>query len=147
MPEPEIPPADPVLTPTEMETSGLKPSVAAGLACVFSIIGGVVFLVIEKRNKFVRFWSMQAVLLGLVAFAAAILFAVAHFVLGHLPLIGGLMNAFLGLLHWSFQIAWLAVYIICIVKAFSNKEWEIPWLGKIARRLVAKIDRKNLPTA
>ncbi len=126
---------------------GLTPPIAAGIACIFTIISGVVFLVIEKKNAFVRFWAMQAVLLGLLSIAAAILFPIAYFLLGHMPLIGGLMNMALGIVQWLFQIAWLIVYLICIVKAFTNQTWEIPWLGKIARRWLSRADgvRSGIP--
>ncbi len=145
---PEIPSTEPELIPTGKVAGGLEPKVAAGLACVFPILGGVIFLVIEKRNKFVRFWAIQSLLLGLLAFAVGIIFFVAHFVLGHLPLIGTLMSWILGFLyHWVFRIAWVVVYIISIVKAFSNQEWEIPILGKIARQWLAKMDSRNLPAA
>lgn len=145
MSEPESPVSDAALTPNDTVVGGLKPPVAAGIAVVFTIISGIIFLVLEKRNKFVRFWAMQAVLLGAVAFGLAIVFMVAHLVLGHLPLIGGLMGVLLGLLHWVCQIGWLVLYILCIIKAFTGKEWEIPWLGKIARVQLARMDRTDVP--
>ena len=142
----ELPNLEPQLTPAEPVATGLKPSVAAGLACIFTIVSGIVFLVLEPRNKYVRFWAMQAVLLGLAAFAAAAVFSVGYFVLGYLPFIGGLLKLLLGLVQWAFNLGWFVVYIISIVKAFSNQEWEIPVLGKIARQQLARMDRNNLPT-
>ena len=136
------PPAPPT---SDKVIGGFTPSVAAGIACIFTIVSGAVFLILERKNQFVRFWAMQAVLLGLVSFAGAILFAVAHFVFGHMPLIGGVMNFTLGLLRWAFQIAWFIAYVVCIVKAFSNEEWEIPWLGKIARQQLARLGPGPLP--
>src|SRR3954468_18763771 len=117
MSEPETPTVEAALTPNDSVVGGLKPSVAAGVAVIFTIISGIIFLVLEKRDKFVRFWAMQAVLLGAAAFAVAIAFTAAHLILGHLPLIGGLMGVLLGLLHWIVQIGWLVLYIVCIIKA------------------------------
>lgn len=127
---------------TERVTGGLPPPVAAGIACIFTIISGVIFLILEKKNRFVRFWAMQAILLGLVSITAAIFFAIAHYILGQMPLIGGLMNFALGLLQWAFQIAWFVVYVVCIVKSFCHQEWEIPWLGCLARRFLAQTDKQ-----
>jgi uncharacterized membrane protein len=62
-----------------------------------------------------------------------------------MPLIGGLMNFGLGLLQWAFQIVWFIVYVVCIVKAFSKQEWEIPWLGGIARQQLTRMDRGAIP--
>src|ERR1043165_9278251 len=120
MSEPETPAVDSTLTSNDTVVGGLKPPVAAGIAVIFTIISGIIFLVLEKRNKFVRFWSMQAVLLGAAAFGLAIVFMAAGLILGHLPLIGGLMGVLLGLLHWVLQIGWLVLYILCIIKAFSG---------------------------
>ncbi|MDB6154593.1 MAG: rane protein [Chthoniobacteraceae bacterium] len=125
--------------------SGLSPHVAAGIACIFSLIGGIIFLLLEKKNAFVRFWAMQALLLGIVAFGAAVLFPIAHFILAHLPLIGGLMAFLLWLLYLFFEIAWVVVYLMTIIKAFSGREWELPWLGRLARQQLAKLDARQLP--
>ncbi len=141
----DIPISEQQSSSPEKIVGGLTPAVAAGIACIFTIVSGAVFLILEKKNQFVRFWAMQAVLLGLVSFAGAIVFAVAYFVLGHMPLIGGVMRFTLGLLQWAFQIAWFVAYVVCIVKAFSNQEWEIPWLGKIARQQLARISPGSLP--
>lgn len=141
MSEPTTPPE-----PIQPITSGLSRNVAAGLACIFSILGGVVFFVLEKKDEFIRFWAMQAIFLGVLAFAATIFFTIAHIALGHLPLIGGLMGILVSLLHWAFDLVWLIVYIITIVKAFSNVEWEIPWLGKLARRQLAEMESRQGPS-
>jgi len=60
--------------------------------------------------------------------------AVVSFVFSHLPLIGGLLNRILGIGNMAFSLAWFVVYVIVVAKAFSGKEWEIPYLGKIARK-------------
>ena len=138
-PEPVAPPVP--VEDTAAAAGGLEPKVAAGLCCIFPIVGSIIFLVLEKKNKFVRFWAMQSLLFGTLAFAAGVLFVFAHLILGHMPFVGGLMSFFLGALYWVFRIGWLIVYVICIVKAFSKLEWEIPILGKIAREQLAKMDR------
>src|SRR5918992_897204 len=54
-------------------SSGLAPNVAGALAYVLGIITGVIFLVIEKENRFVRFHAAQsiAVTLGLAVVSIA----------------------------------------------------------------------------
>jgi len=145
-PEPAAAPAAPA-APAEATVAtagGLEPKVAAGLCCIFPIVASIIFLVLEKKDKFVRFWAMQSLLFGLLAFAVGILFSIAIFILGHMPFIGGLMTWILIFLyHWVIRLAFVIVYIISIVKAFSNLEWEIPVLGKIAREQLAKLDRQE----
>jgi len=125
--------------PVPSEAS-LAPHVAAGLACLFSLVSGVVFLVIERKDKFVRFWAMQSVLWGAVAIAAALLFAIAGPVLNWLPIIGVLLMLVLKLVYWAFRVLWVVVYFVCLIKAFSKQEWEVPGIGKLARRQLARMD-------
>lgn len=128
-------------------TSGLAPNIAAGVACLFSIVGGIVFLVLETKDKFVRFWAMQSVFLGGLALAVAMVIRIAHLVFEFIPWVGRILNAVLGLANMLFGLAWLIVYIICVVKAFSGQEWEIPWLGKLARKQLEHTDGPPAPPA
>jgi uncharacterized membrane protein len=131
VPEPNLP------APTE---PGLAPNVAAGLACLFTPISSAVFLVIERKDKFVRFWAMQSLVWGLVAIATAMVFAIAGPVFDWIPIIGVLLKLVLKFAYWIFKVAWVVVYFVCLIKAFSKVEWEIPGIGKFARRQLARMD-------
>ena len=74
-PESSVNPTNDPLTPSSLATggpgsgspvtdSGLTPNVAAGLAVLLTLITGLIFLFMEKRNRFVRYWAMQAVFFG-----------------------------------------------------------------------------------
>lgn len=54
--------------------TGLEPNVAALLAYLFGWLGGLIFYLIEKDNKFVRFAAMQSILLNVAMFALWIVF-------------------------------------------------------------------------
>ena len=139
-------PIPPVPNPT-LPTSGLAPNVAAGLAALFPLVGGAVFLALEKKDKFVRFWAMQSVFLGGAMFAGSVALRIAEFIFGMLPLIGGLMRHLLMPVQLVFGLGCLALWIIGMVKAFSGKEWEIPWLGSLARKQLAQTDGGATPPA
>lgn len=128
-------------------STGLAPNIAAGIACLFTIVGGIVFLVLEKKDKFVRFWAMQAVFLGGLALAVSIVVRIAHLVFEFIPWVGKILMLVMGLANMVFGLAWLIVYVICVVKAFSNQEWEIPWLGKLARKQLDQTDGPSTPSA
>ena len=51
----------------------------------------------------------------------------------------------IGLGNMVFGIVWFIVYVIAAVKAFSGQEWEIPWLGKLARKQLAQTDGPTAP--
>lgn len=129
MPEPEPPTALPA-----PESTGLPRHVAAGIACIFTLIGGIVFLFLEKKDRFVRFYAMQSVFLGGLLLAVSILLRVMAFILHLIPFLGKLILFALWLLQMLFSLAWLVAYVVQIVKAFSDKEWEIPYLGPLARK-------------
>ncbi len=126
-------------------TTGLTPNIAAGIATLFTIVGGIVFLVLEKKDRFVRFWAMQSVFLGGLALAVPIVVRIANLVFDFIPFAGKLMMVVLGLANLVFGIAWFIVYVICVVKAFSRQEWEIPLLGKLARKQLEQMDGPVVP--
>ena len=119
------------------EVTGLPRNIAAGLASIFTLIGGIVFLVLERKDRFVRFYAVQSILLGVVALMVSVAGAVVEFIFSHIPLIGGLLNGALWVVKGGFSLAWFVIYVVMIVKAFTGKEWEIPYLGQVARRQTA----------
>jgi uncharacterized membrane protein len=116
------------------ESTGLPANIAAALSCIFTLVGGVVFLVLERKDRFVRFYSMQSIILGTVALLVWISVEVVDFIFRHIPLIGGLLHWLLYALNSVFSLVWIVVYLIVILQAFRGKEWQIPYLGKLARR-------------
>jgi uncharacterized membrane protein len=133
---PEPPPLSSVVeSPQQVsDATGLPRNVAAGLASIFILVGGVVFLVLERKDRFVRFYAVQSILLGVVALMVSVAGEVVRFIFSHIPLIGGVLNGGLWLISAAFSLAWFVVYVVLIVKAFTGKEWEIPYLGHIARK-------------
>jgi uncharacterized membrane protein len=119
------------------DVTGLPRNVAAGLASIFILVGGIVFLVLERKDRFVRFYSVQSILLGVVALMVSVAVEVVRFIFTHIPLIGGLLNGGLWLINVAFSLAWFVVYVVMIIKAFTGREWEIPYLGRIAKRQTA----------
>jgi uncharacterized membrane protein len=133
-PTPPNPLAPPPPTPPAQDGTGLQPNVAAGLACIFLLLGGIIFLVLEKKDKYVRFYAMQSVFLGGLNFAFYIFVRIAGFILAQIPVIGKIVLLLLGLLSAVVGLGVLVLWVILIIKAFSGKEWEIPYLGALARK-------------
>lgn len=132
--------------PAESSSTGLERNVAAGLACLFTVVSGVIFLVIERKDAFVRFWAMQAVLLGGLALAFQVVIQVVGALFGFIPVIGKLMGVVFWLGNLLFGVAWFVAYLISVVKAFCGEKWEMPILGSIARRQLARLDRPVPPS-
>jgi uncharacterized membrane protein len=125
----------PLTAPLGSTSTGLEPNVAAGLSTLVTFITGIICLLLEKRDAYVRFWAMQSIVFGVAWFAVAIVFSVIHVVLHAifwpLAVLWGLFSAVV-------QLAFLIVWIVMIIQAFSGKEWNIPFLGKIAREQLAR---------
>jgi uncharacterized membrane protein len=132
-------PTEPALVqPPASAGTELQPNIAAAIACFFSVLGGIIFLVLEKKNKFVRFYAMQSVVFGAIAFLLFFGFAVVAgvfiSVIGRIPLIGPLFGFIVSLIYVALFLGFWAISIMTIIKAFKNKEWEIPYIGPIARK-------------
>ncbi len=141
MPDAPLPPVGtPDSNPPGPDSTGLAPNVAAALAFLFIFVGGIVFLVLERRDKFVRFWAMQSIFFGGLAVAVWIVTVVASFIFGVIPWVGVLLVGVVWIANLVFGIGWLVGYLIGAVKAFSGQEWEIPWIGKLARKQLAQTD-------
>jgi uncharacterized membrane protein len=103
---------------------GLEANVAALLSYLVGFITGIVFFVIEKDNKFVRFHALQSII------TFGILF-VLGFMLGFMPFIGYM----LGYLIWVVDII---LWIILMIKAYQGEKFKLPIIGDIAEKQVEK---------
>ena len=137
VPSPEPKSVETGSAPLAADGTGLAPNIAATICAAVPLVGGVIFLVLEKKNAFVRFWAMQSVFFGGAVIAYSIVTQIAAFVLAHIPILGWLVILLLGILSMIVGVVSLVVWIITIIKAFSNVEWEIPFLGKLARKQLA----------
>jgi uncharacterized membrane protein len=127
--------APPAAAPAE--SSGVAPNVAAGICALLPLVGGVVFLALEKKDAFVRFWAMQSVFFGGAWLAVSIGLQIIEFILRHIPYLGPFLAFVFGLASLVLWIGLLVIWVVTIIKAFSNVEWEIPYLGKLARKQLA----------
>ncbi len=109
----------------------MKPNVAAGLAFFFTLLSGIIFLVMEKKNQFVRGWAKQGVMLGAIALAFNI---VIRILLAILPV--GLWGI-VGLLSMIVSLGFLVLWILGLINAFQGKEYDVPIIGALAKQYLA----------
>ena len=124
----------PELGPKSTST-GLPSNVAAALACV-PLIGGIIFYIVEKHDGFVRFYAMQSIIFGGAWLLFNIASSVVHAVFGAIPGIGGLLVFFWAIIAAFIHIAFLVVWIVATIKAFTGVRWDIPYIGPVARKQV-----------
>jgi len=128
-------------SPATQTSTGLTPNVGAGLACVFGIIGGIVFLLIEKKNQFIRFWSMQMVVVSVAFFVLSIALSILNALFGALPMIGGVFNFLFFLIFLVFYLGCFGLWLAMLIQAFSGKEWRMPYVAPYADRFLAKLTK------
>lgn len=99
---------------------GMTANIEAALSYVLGIITGIIFYVIEKDNKFVRFHAMQSILFCGV-------WIIINVILAIIPLAGWVVA---GIVNIVGTIFWL----IALFKAFSGEEYKLPLIGNIAEK-------------
>jgi uncharacterized membrane protein len=101
-------------------STGLEPNVAGLLCYLLGWITGIIFLVIEKNNRDIRFHAIQSILV----FGAI---TIVDIVIGWIPILGWIVLSVLGVVAF---ILW----IVLMYKAYKGEKWLVPIAGKIAEK-------------
>jgi uncharacterized membrane protein len=108
-------------------TTRLEPNVAGLLCYLAGWITGIIFLVLESKNKFIRFHAMQSI----VTFG---FLTIASILLSALPVVGDFFAIAIGILAF---ILW----IILMVKAYQGELYKLPVAGNIAEGILPAASR------
>jgi uncharacterized membrane protein len=104
---------------TEKTSTGFDANVAAALTYLVGFITGIIFLLVEKENKFVRFHAMQSTLVFAGIVAIDILLQIV-------PILGALVVVFVVIPVSA--ILWL----LLMYKAYQGEEFKLPLVGQMA---------------
>ena len=113
---------------------GLAPNVAAGLASFFTWLGGLVILLGKPPQQWVRFVSVQAIVMFVVYVVALIAISVISGMLAVAHL--GVLSLVLWFVQMAIGIAYFVAWIICTVRAFQGVAQRIPFVAELADRWV-----------
>jgi uncharacterized membrane protein len=140
MPDPVNPTPVPTANPTPgpggastTTSTGLPANVAAALACI-PLIGGLIFYILEKQDRFVRFYAMQSIIFGGIWFLFAVISRIFSVILWSIPVAGVVFGSLWTFLAAVVQLGLLVLMIIAMIKAFSGVRWDIPFVGPLARK-------------
>jgi uncharacterized membrane protein len=112
---------------------GLPANVAGALAYVLGPITGVIFYVLERENRFVRFHAAQSIAVSCVMFVLGIVLAIVSSILGFVPVLGWLVAM---LLSVGLSLVSFVLWLFLMWQAYQGHEWEAPFAGGFARRMV-----------
>ena len=101
-------------------STGMDATLAALLSYALGVVSGLVFFLIEKESKFVKFHAMQSI-------CFSITLSVASLILAFIPVLNVIALPLV-------QIAALVFWIILMVQAHQGKTFRIPVIGDFAAK-------------
>ena len=104
-------------------SSGLQENVAGLLCYILGWVSGLIFLLIETENKFVRFHAVQSI----IVFGTLNIFTMVFF---WIPFIG-----------WPVGGLAIALLIVLMVKAYQGTMYKLPVVGDLAEKWTRKPEK------
>ncbi|WP_055105138.1 DUF4870 domain-containing protein [Paenibacillus ihumii] len=104
----------------DASSTNLDPKVAGLLCYALTFVTGIIFLVLEKKSRFVKFHAMQSI----VVFG---LLTVANILFSWIPFIGPLVSLIVGLLTF-------VLWIVLMLMALQGKWFKLPYIGDFAEQ-------------
>ncbi len=99
-------------------STGLEENLAGMFCYVLFFITGIIFLIWEKKSRFVKFHAMQS----LIAFAGLWILSM---LLGWVPFFGGIAKMVIGVIG-------IILWIVLMIKAYQHEYFKLPIAGDIA---------------
>lgn len=122
-------------TQGKSSVGNLDGNIAALLAYIATWLSGLVFYLMEKENRFVRFHAMQSIMLGGTAIVLMIVlgtvWSIAYW-------ISWILGSLVGLVCALIWLVMLVAWIMCMVKAFQGQQFKLPIIGNLAENMINK---------
>jgi uncharacterized membrane protein len=99
-------------------STGMQPNIA-GLLCYLGWwVTAIIFLILEKENKFVRFHAMQSLITFGVLFIISLALSWVFFI---------------GYILWVLSVV---LWVILMYKAYKGEKYKLPVIGDIAEKQI-----------
>ncbi|HYP26220.1 MAG TPA: DUF4870 domain-containing protein [Blastocatellia bacterium] len=108
-----------------------------GCCCFINVIAAIIWLASEpKTNRFLRFHAMQGLLLFAARFVISIIFGIfgAGVSMSPSDIAAGAASSVLSLVDLLIMVAYIALTIIAMIKAYQGEMWKIPVIGDVAEK-------------
>ncbi|MES0329321.1 MAG: DUF4870 domain-containing protein [Dehalococcoidales bacterium] len=112
----------------EKTSTGLQENVAALLCYVALWATGLIFILLETENKFVRYHAMQSI----IVFGSL---SVVTIIMTPIPIIGLGIASVAGLLA-------IVLWIVLMVKAYQGEKFMLPVVGELAEKWSTSTKKK-----
>ena len=101
-------------------STGLEENVAGLLSYVLGWVSGLVFILLENENRFVRFHAMQSI----IVFGSL---SIISIVIGSIPFIGWGLTPIVGVFGF-------VLWIVLMIKAYQGNKYMLPVVGELAEK-------------
>ena len=105
---------------------GMDQKLAVLFTYIFGWIGALVFYLVEKNNKFVRFSAMQSIMMNAVWITLVITLSV----LSSVPVFGFVFS----ILSYLTSIAFVTAIVFLAISGFKGEKIKLPILGDFAEQ-------------
>lgn len=103
--------------------TGLPVNTEAALTYVLGWLSGVVFFLLEKDDKFIRFHAMQSI----VVFGGLT-------ILSFIPILGWMLSPLI-------MIGGFILWLVLILKAYKGEKYVLPVVGEFAEKQMEKLGK------
>ena len=103
-------------------STGLEQNVASLLCYLLTWVTGIIFLIIEKENKVVRFHAVQSI-------AVFVPINILQIIFSFIPILGWIIN----ILLWILEVI---LWIVLMMNAYRGKMIKIPIAGNFAEKQI-----------
>ena len=118
-----------------MAVSDQNRNLVAALSYLLGFITGIVILLVEKEDRFIRFHAMQSIVVFGALFVADIVIGI---IVGQIAILGVLATV----VNTLFTIAAIIIWVVSLIKAYQGEMYKWPIAGDFAEKNVAQ---KNVP--
>jgi len=119
-------------------STSLEPNIAGLLCYLVWPITSIIFLIIEKENRFVRYHAWQSLMTSASIIVIYIVVTIVLTVLAFIPWVGLLFGLLGTLFYLLASIGTFVLWIYLMIQAYNNKEPKLPFVGNFSENQVNK---------
>jgi uncharacterized membrane protein len=101
----------------------MEENVASLLCYLLLWLTGIIFYLVEKENKTVRFHAMQSILTFLPLTVLSIIFSALSWFVPFMWVLGGLIS-----------LLTVILWLVLLIKAYQGEKFKLPIVGDIAEK-------------
>jgi uncharacterized membrane protein len=131
-------------------STGLSGRTEALLSYLLGWVSGLIFFLIERKNRFVRFHAAQSFVFFGFVFVVFFALRLIGYLVSIIPFVGGFLGFFLnpvlGFLTFVVLVPAGLIWLFLMIQAYRGVTVRLPFFGNYAESLVERFTRKRKST-